>query len=32
MPQVFVDGRSLGGCDDVMALDRSGTLDAILAG
>jgi len=32
MPQVFVDGRSLGGCDDVLALDRSGKLDAILAG
>lgn len=32
MPQVFVDGRSLGGCDDVMTLDRAGTLDAILAG
>ncbi len=32
MPQVFVDGRSLGGCDDMLALDRSGQLDTILAG
>ena len=32
MPQVFVNGRNLGGCDDVLALDRSGKLDPILAG
>ena len=31
MPQVFVDGRSLGGCDDVVALDRAGKLDPLLA-
>lgn len=31
MPQVFVDGRSLGGCDDVLALDRAGRLDPLLA-
>ncbi len=30
MPQVFVDGRSLGGCDDVLALDQSGQLDLLL--
>ena len=32
MPQLFVDGRSLGGCDDMLALDKSGKLDPILAG
>lgn len=32
MPQVFVGGRSLGGCDDLMALERSGKLDTVLAG
>ena len=31
MPQVFVGGRSLGGCDDVLALDRAGQLDPLLA-
>ncbi len=31
MPQVFVDGVSLGGCDDVVALDRAGKLDPMLA-
>lgn len=31
MPQVFIDGRSLGGCDDVLALDRAGKLDPMLA-
>lgn len=31
VPQVFVDGRGLGGCDDLYALDSTGRLDAILA-
>ena len=31
MPQVFIDGRHIGGCDDMMALDRTGKLDALLA-
>ena len=31
MPQVFIDGRHIGGCDDVVALDRTGKLDALLA-
>jgi len=31
VPQVFVDGTSLGGCDELMALDRAGKLDQILA-
>ncbi len=30
-PQIFVGDSHLGGCDDVMALDRSGKLDALLA-
>ena len=31
VPQVFIDGRSIGGCDDLMALDRAGKLDLLLA-
>jgi glutaredoxin 3 len=30
VPQIFVDGVPLGGCDDLMALDRAGKLDALL--
>jgi glutaredoxin 3 len=30
MPQIFVDGRHIGGCDDLMALDQAGKLDALL--
>lgn len=30
VPQVFADGRSLGGYDDLAALDRAGDLDRIL--
>lgn len=30
VPQVFVDGRPLGGYDDLAALDRAGKLDALL--
>ena len=30
VPQIFVDGTPLGGCDDLMALERNGKLDAIL--
>lgn len=30
VPQIFVDGESLGGCDDIMALDRAGRLDPLL--
>lgn len=32
VPQVFVNGQSLGGCDDIMALDRAGRLDSLLGG
>lgn len=31
VPQIFFDGRLIGGCDDLMALDRSGKLDTVLA-
>ncbi len=30
VPQIFVDGEHIGGCDDLMALDRAGKLDAKL--
>ena len=29
-PQIFIDDRSVGGCDDLMALDAAGRLDALL--
>jgi len=28
---VFIDGRHVGGCDDLMALERAGKLDPMLA-
>jgi glutaredoxin 3 len=31
VPQIFIDGRHIGGCDDLMMLDRQGKLDALLA-
>lgn len=30
VPQIFIDGRHIGGCDDITALDRSGQLDPLL--
>jgi glutaredoxin 3 len=30
VPQVFVNNRGIGGCDDLYALERSGELDALL--
>ena len=27
VPQIFIDGEHIGGCDDMVALDRSGKLD-----
>ena len=30
VPQVFIDGRHIGGSDDLAALDRAGKLDALL--
>jgi glutaredoxin 3 len=32
VPQIFIDGRHIGGSDDLMALDRQGKLDALLGG
>jgi len=31
VPQIFIDGRHVGGYDDLSALDRSGELDRLLA-
>lgn len=30
-PQIFIDGKHIGGSDDMSALDRRGELDALLA-
>jgi glutaredoxin 3 len=30
VPQIFIGGRHIGGCDDLMALDRAGELDRLL--
>ena len=30
VPQIFADGKPLGGFSDIVALDRAGKLDAIL--
>lgn len=32
VPQIFIDGTHIGGCDDLYALERSGKLDGILNG
>ena len=29
-PQIFIDGKHIGGCDDLLALDRRGGLDPLL--
>ena len=31
VPQIFISGEHIGGCDDLYALERAGKLDAILA-
>ena len=31
VPQIFIDGQPIGGSDDLMALERAGKLDALLA-
>ena len=31
VPQIFIDGRHIGGCDELYALDRAGKLDPLLA-
>lgn len=30
-PQIFIDGKHIGGCDDLFALEKSGGLDPLLA-
>lgn len=30
VPQIFIDGAHVGGCDDLHALDRAGRLDPML--
>ena len=32
VPQIFIDGRHVGGCDDLEALESCGELDALIAG
>jgi glutaredoxin 3 len=32
VPQIFIDGRHVGGCDELYALDRAGKLEPMLAG
>ena len=31
VPQIFIDGRHVGGYDDLSALDKAGELDRLLA-
>ncbi len=31
VPQIFIDGQHIGGCDDLHALDARGGLDPLLA-
>ena len=31
VPQIFINGRHVGGCDDLMALEQQGKLDELLA-
>jgi glutaredoxin 3 len=32
VPQIFIDGKHVGGSDELHALDRAGKLDPLLAG
>ncbi len=32
VPQIFIDETHIGGCDDLMAAEKSGRLDTLLAG
>jgi len=32
VPQIFIDGRHVGGCEELYALDRAGRLAAMLEG
>lgn len=31
VPQIFIDGESVGGCTELMTLERHGKLDAMLS-
>ncbi|AUZ44307.1 glutaredoxin 3 [Pseudomonas orientalis] len=31
VPQIWIGDRHIGGCDDLMALERAGKLDALLS-
>lgn len=31
VPQIFINGQHVGGCDDLYALDAKGELDALIA-
>ena len=31
VPQIFIRGRHVGGCDELMSLERMGKLDELLA-
>ncbi len=31
VPQIFIDGVAIGGCDELRALEAAGELDALLA-
>jgi glutaredoxin 3 len=31
VPQIFINGAHIGGCDDLVALERAGGLDRLLA-
>ena len=30
VPQIFIDGRHIGGCDELYAMEHSGKLDTLL--
>jgi glutaredoxin 3 len=32
VPQIFIDGRSIGGSDELLALEQTGKLDTMLRG
>jgi glutaredoxin 3 len=31
VPQIFIDGQHIGGCDELIALDRAGQLNRLLS-
>jgi glutaredoxin 3 len=31
VPQIFIDGRHIGGCDELYDLEHAGSLDSLLA-